>query len=418
MRSDCIVIGGGASGLFCAAQLAKGGKSVTVIEHMDRCGKKLAITGKGRCNVTNDCDAETVLANIPRNPRFMFSALSGFAPKDTMEFFESFGVKLKTERGNRVFPQSDSAGEIVSALVGAAEAFGAKIVFDVAGELIIENGAVRGVRCRGGEYFADSVIVATGGRSYPKTGSTGDGYRLAKQAGHTVTAITPSLCPVVTAEHEECAEAMGLSLRNCTLSLFVQGKKKALFSELGEMLFTHFGLSGPLVLSASAHIASPEKKQYRFEIDLKPALSEQQLDARLLRDFSEFENKEFRNSLVKLLPAKIVPIIVRRSGIAPEKRVNQITREERQSLVRAIKHLDYTLLRLRPIDEAIITRGGVKVSEIDPKTMQSKLCGGLYFIGEVLDVDAYTGGFNLQIAFSTAHSCALHICSYQIERNV
>ena len=409
MTSDCIVIGGGAAGLFCAVQLARLGKSVTVIEHMECCGKKLAITGKGRCNVTNDCDAQTVMNNIPRNPRFMFSALGSFAPADTKAFFESLGVELKTERGNRVFPVSDSAKQIVSALVGAAKDAGVKIEFDEAQSLIIDNGAVKGVKCRSGERFAERVIVAAGGRSYPKTGSTGDGYKFAKQAGHTVTPITPSLCPVVTAEHEECAAAMGLSLKNCTLSLYEAGKKKPLFSELGEMLFTHFGLSGPLVLSASAHIAQPEKKQYRFEIDLKPALSEQQLDARLLRDFAEFENREFQNSLVKLLPAKLVPIIVARCGTNPQKRVNQITREERQTLVHTLKHLDYTLLRLRPIDEAIITRGGVKVSEIDPKTMQSKLCGGLYFIGEVLDVDAYTGGFNLQIAFSTAYSCAVNI---------
>ena len=409
MISDCIVIGGGASGLFCAVQAARRGKSVTVFEHMDGCGRKLAITGKGRCNVTNNCDIETVLANIPRNPRFMYSALNGFSPADTMEFFESLGVKLKTERGNRVFPQSDSAKEIVSALVGAAKDAGARIVYEEVKELIIEDGAAKGVRTDKGEYRAQSVIVAAGGRSYPKTGSAGDGYKFAKQAGHTVTAITPSLCPVVTAEHEECAAAMGLSLRNCTLSLYEQGKKKPLFSELGEMLFTHFGLSGPLVLSASAHIAHLEKKQYRFEIDLKPALSEHQLDDRILRDFAEFENREFQNSLVKLLPAKLVPIIVKRCGIAPEKRVNQITKEERQTLVRTLKHLDYTLLRMRPIDEAIITRGGVKISEIDPKTMQSKLCAGLYFIGEVLDVDAYTGGFNLQIAFSTAYSCAVNI---------
>jgi predicted Rossmann fold flavoprotein len=243
--------------------------------------------------------------------------------------------------------------------------------------------------------------------SYPKTGSTGDGYRFAKQAGHTVTAITPSLCPIVTAEHEECASAMGLSLKNCTLSLFEQGKKKPLFSELGEMLFTHFGLSGPLVLSASAHITAPDTKEYRLVIDLKPALSEKQLDERILRDFAEFENREFQNSLGRLLPAKLIPIIVGRTGIEPSKRVNQITREERAVLVRTLKQLGYSVLRLRPVDEAIITRGGVKVSEIDPKTMQSKLCKGLCFIGEVLDVDAYTGGFNLQIAFSTAYICAV-----------
>ncbi len=409
MSCDCIVIGAGAAGMMCASLLGRKGLKVMLAEHGAGCGRKLAITGKGRCNVTNNCDVQTVMNNIPRNPKFMFSSLCGFSPADTMEFFEGLGVKLKTERGNRVFPVSDSAKEIVAALCDELRRTGVNVVYDEAVELIIENGVVKGVRTQQGEYLAKSVVVACGGRSYPKTGSTGDGYKFAKQAGHTITAITPSLCPVVTAEHEECAGAMGLSLKNVTLSLYEQGKKKPLYSELGEMLFTHFGLSGPLVLSASAHIADVNKKHYRFEIDLKPALSDKQIDDRILRDFSQFENREFANSLVKLLPSKLIPIVVKRSAIAHDKRVNQITREERQALVHTIKHLDYTLLRLRPIDEAIITRGGVKVSEIDPKTMQSKLCEGLYFIGEVLDVDAYTGGFNLQIAFATAHSCAQHI---------
>ena len=409
MSFDCIVIGGGASGLFCALNLAKRGRSVAVIEHMESCGKKLAITGKGRCNVTNNCDAQTVMNNIPRNSKFMFSALEGFAPKDTMDTFEGLGVRLKTERGNRVFPVSDSAKEIVSALVEAVRSQGVRIIYDNAEELIIDGGEVKGVRCRGGEYLSHSVVVATGGRSYPKTGSTGDGYRFAKSAGHTVTAIMPSLCPMVTQEHEECASAMGLSLKNCTLSLFEEGRKKAVYTELGELLFTHFGLSGPLVLSASAHMANPDKKSYRAVIDLKPALSEKQLEDRILRDFAQFENRDFQNSLVKLLPAKLIPVVVGRCGIAPDKKVNQITRQERQSLVRVLKGLDYRILRLRPVDEAIITRGGVKVGEIDPKTMASKLCKGLYFVGEVLDVDAYTGGFNLQIAFSTAYSCAKYM---------
>ena len=409
MSLDCVVIGGGAAGLFCAVKLAQRGKKAAVIEHMDSCGRKLAITGKGRCNVTNNCDALTVMNNIPRNPKFMFSALQGFAPADTMSFFEGLGVPLKTERGGRVFPCSDSARDIVRALVKAAEDAGVKIVYDRAEKLIIRSGAVIGVKCTGGEYHAPNVVVATGGRSYPKTGSTGDGYRFAQQTGHTVTAITASLCPMVTREHEECADAMGLSLKNCTLSLYEQGKKKPLFSELGEMLFTHFGLSGPLVLSASAHMGDTNKKRYTVKIDLKPALSEKQLDERILRDFSGFENREFQNSLVKLLPAKLIPIIVKRSGIAGDKRVNQITKSERLELVRCLKALEYNILSLRPVDEAIITRGGVRVSEIDPGTMASKLCRGLYFIGEVLDVDAYTGGFNLQIAFSTANSCAVHM---------
>ena len=390
-----------------AITAARRGAGVIVFDPNPRVGKKLRITGKGRCNLTNDCQPRDLLESVRSNPTFFKSALYAFPPSAVMDFFESEGVALKTERGNRVFPVSDSAKEIVSALVKAAKQSGVRTVFDEAEKLIIKDGAVKGVVCRTGEYLADNVVVATGGRSYPKTGSTGDGYRFAKQAGHTVTAITPSLCPVVTAEHEECASAMGLSLKNCTLSLFEQGKKKPLFSELGEMLFTHFGLSGPLVLSASAHITAPDTKEYRLVIDLKPALSEKQLDERILRDFAEFENREFQNSLGRLLPAKLIPIIVERTGIEPSKRVNQITREERAVLVRTLKQLGYSVLRLRPVDESIITRGGVKVSEIDPNTMQSKLCKGLCFIGEVLDVDAYTGGFNLQIAFSTAYICAV-----------
>lgn len=411
MSFDCVIIGGGASGLMCAVLLGRQAKKVAVIEHMDAFGKKLAITGKGRCNLTNDCDVITVMDNIPRNPRFMYSALDGFSPADTKAFFESLGVRLKTERGNRVFPVSDSAKEIVSALVRAAKDAGVRLIFDEARELITQGGEVKGVLCKSGEYLAHSVVIATGGRSYPKTGSTGDGYKFARSVGHTITPIMPSLCPVVTLQKEECAAAMGLSLKNCTLSLFEQDRKKPVFSELGELLFTHFGLSGPLVLSASAYISSIDKKKYRFVIDLKPALSEEQLDERILRDFALFENREFQNSLGKLLPTKLVPVIVGRCGIEPTKRVNQISRSERLELVKTLKQLEYTFLRTRPIDEAIITRGGVKVSEIDPKTMQSKLCSGLYFIGEVLDVDAYTGGFNLQIAFSTAHSCAMHCCT-------
>ena len=409
MSLDCIVIGGGAAGLFCAVKLAQRGKKTAVIEHMDRCGRKLAITGKGRCNVTNNCDAQTVMNNIPRNPKFMFSALQGFGPADTMSFFEDLGVALKTERGGRVFPCSDKAEDIVSALVKAAEKAGVKTVYDRAEELIIRDGTVKGVRCTHAEYYAPNVVVATGGRSYPKTGSTGDGYKFAQQASHSVTPIMASLCPMVTKEHEECAGAMGLSLKNCILSLYEQGRKKPVYSELGEMLFTHFGLSGPLVLSASAHMGDTNKKNYLVRIDLKPALSEKQLDQRILRDFSSFENREFQNSLVKLLPAKLIPVIVGRSGIAGDKRVNQITKNERLELVRCIKGLEYNILRLRPVDEAIITRGGVRVGEIDPGTMASKLCKGLYFIGEVLDVDAYTGGFNLQIAFSTANSCSVNM---------
>ena len=405
MNCSRLIIGGGAAGLFCAVQSAWLGDEVIVVEHGKRCGQKLLITGKGRCNVTNNCDVQTVLKNIPRNDRFMYSALSRFAPEDTMSFFESLGVELKTERGNRVFPVSDRAEDIRAALVNACRDAGVRFVTDDICELILEDGVCIGARSDKAEYFAPKVVVATGGKSYPVTGSTGDGYRLARQAGHTVTEITPSLVPIVT-EERECAELMGLSLRNCVLSLYEEGSRRPLYSELGEMLFTHFGVSGPLVLSASAHIGELKKGKYRLVIDLKPALSEQKLDERILRDISSQPNKDFSNLLRGLLPAKLIPVIVKLSGIEGFKKGNQITSEERGRLVRLLKALTFTVKALRPVEEAIVTRGGVAVGEVSPKTMQSKLISGLYFIGEVLDVDAYTGGFNLQIAFATAYACA------------
>lgn len=403
--SEIIIIGGGAAGLFCAVQSAWLGNKVTVIEHMRKPGRKLLITGKGRCNVTNNCDTETVMKNIPRNPRFMYSSLSRFSPEDTIAFFESLGVALKTERGGRVFPESDKAESVLNALTGAAGQAGVRFVYDNALELITEDNAVKGVRCGTSEYFASKVVVATGGKSYPLTGSTGDGYRLAAQAGHSVTEISPSLCPIVT-EESCCAEMMGLSLRNCTLTLYDVQSEKTLFSELGELLFTHFGLSGPLALSASAHMDKITEGRYAVSIDLKPALSIEKLDERILRDFSEYPNRDFANSLKKLLPSKMIDTAVKLSGIEPYKKVNQITKTERRHLAELLKNMRFTVKSLRPIKEAIITRGGVDVREISPKTMESKLISGLYFIGEVLDVDGYTGGFNLQIAFSTAYACA------------
>lgn len=404
-NADVIIIGAGAAGLFASIQLAWQGFSVLVIEHMNIPGKKLLITGKGRCNVTNNSDVENVMANIPRNSRFLYSALSRFSPEDTMAFFESLGVELKTERGNRVFPVSDKSSSIVGALVNTAKDAGVRIIRDDIKELIIEKSTVKGVKSGKDSYFADRVIVATGGMSYPKTGSTGDGYVFAKQAGHNVTELTPSLCPMVT-EGKEPAEMMGLSLRNCVLSLYESGKAKPIFSELGEMLFTHFGLSGPLVLSASAHMDGIQKGRYYVSIDLKPALSHEKLDERILRDFHDFPNRDFSNSLNKLLPSKMIPAVIKMCDIAPYKKVNQITREERERLVNLLKDMRFGIKSLRPIDEAIITRGGVDVKEISPKTMESKLISGLYFIGEVLDVDGYTGGYNLQIAFATAYAAA------------
>ncbi len=405
-KYDAVIVGGGAAGLFCGAQLGLLGKSAVIIEKNERFGRKLRITGKGRCNVTNNCDIDTVMKNIPRNGRFLYSSLSRFTTEDAMAFFEGLGVPLKTERGNRVFPVSDSAHDIADSLVRCCLDCGTELVSGEVTELIINDGCAVGVRCGEKEYLGGSIIIASGGRSYPKTGSDGAGYKLAKSVGHRITPILPSLCPIVCEENTECAEMMGLSLKNCTLSLREDDKSKPLYEELGEMLFTHFGLSGPLVLSASAHIHDIEKHTYHIDIDLKPALSFEQLDARILRDFSDFPNREFGNSLGKLLPAKMIPVIIRRSGISSEKRVNQITKAERRMLAEVIKKLSFKVKRLRPIDEAIITRGGVELSEIDPKTMESKICKNLYFIGEVLDLDAYTGGFNLQIAWSTAYACA------------
>ncbi len=407
VRSDeAVIIGAGASGLFCAVQAAWQGHSVTLIEKEKRCGRKLLITGKGRCNVTNNCDAQTVMKNIPRNPRFMYSALSGFSPEDTMAFFESLGVPLKTERGNRVFPESDKAQSICGALVDAAKQAGVRFVNDKAVSLDITDGAVSGVICERAAYRADKVVVATGGCSYPLTGSTGDGYIFAGQAGHSVTEISPSLCPIVVREKDECAAMTGISLRNCTLSLYENGRDKPIFSQLGELLFTHFGLSGPLVLSASAHMDGVEEGRYRIAIDLKPGLDSVKLDDRLVRDFREFPNRELATALKRLLPAAMGEVIAHRAEIEPFRRVNEINREERRRLGAVLKGLDYNVRSLRPIEEAIITRGGVDVKEVSPKTMESKLVRGLYFIGEVLDVDGYTGGFNLQIAFSTAYACA------------
>lgn len=407
-KFDVLIIGGGAAGLFAAVHCARFGKKTAVIEKNEMCGKKLLITGKGRCNVTNNCDVETVLKNVPTNPRFLYSALNSFGCEDTMNFFEWSGVPLKTERGNRVFPVSDKSSDIVSALVRECRAADVTFVKDEALELLINDGTATGVRCKSCELSGEKILVATGGKSYPKTGSTGDGYKLAKQAGHTVITPKPSLVPIVTKEKEP-SEMMGLSLKNVTLSVFKNDTLKPIYKEQGEMLFTHFGVSGPLVLSASAHIRDTSDAEYTLGIDLKPALTETMLDKRVLRDFTDAKNRDFQNSLGKLLPSKMIPVIVRLSGIDGSKKVNEITREERLRLVGLIKNLTFTVLKFRPLDEAIVTSGGVSTKEISPKTMESKLVKNLYFAGEVIDCDAYTGGFNLQIAFSTAYAFALNL---------
>ncbi len=406
MDADVIIIGGGAAGTLAGIYCGMWGKKTLIFEPNGKIGKKLAITGKGRCNVTNNCTNEELMKNIPVNPRFLYSAFSQYSTEDVMNFFENAGVPLKTERGNRVFPQSDKAGDIVSALERELKKNKVKVIKERVKKLLIDDGVCVGVETDKKKYSAYSVLVATGGKSYPVTGSTGDGYTLVQQAGHTVTKLEPSLVPIVC-EEKYCADMMGLSLRNVTLSLY-DGKKKV-YSELGEMLFTHFGVSGPLVLSASSHIQQMEKGRYKMYIDLKPGLTEQQLDARILRDFDENINRIFGNSLSKLLPAKLVPVAVRLSGIEGERKVNQITREERMKFVSLLKKFPLTVKGFRPIEEAIITSGGVNVKEINPKTMESKIVNGLFFAGEVIDVDAYTGGFNLQIAFSTAYCAALNM---------
>ena len=397
---DCIIVGGGAAGMMAAITAAGLGKSTLLLEKMNRCGKKISITEKGRCNVTNNCTSDDFFANIPTNPRFLYSAYAGFSPQDCMDFFERLGVPLKTERGNRVFPVSDKAEDIVRALEQGCEDYGVNRIFSKVTEMITENGAVKGVKCGSRTYFAPSVLIATGGKSYPGTGSDGDGYRFAEELGHTVTDIKPSLVPIES-DDDYCREMMGLSLKNVVLTLKDTVKNKVVFSEMGEMLFTHFGVSGPLVLSASSHIPQVESGRYIFYIDLKPALDEKKLDERILRDFKEIPNRIFANSLSKLLPSKMIPTVVELSGIDGEKQVNSVTKQERQRLVSLLKAFPVHIRSFRPIAEAIVTSGGVKVSEVSPKTMESKLVKGLYFAGEVLDVDGYTGGFNLQIAFST-----------------
>lgn len=404
--TDVIIIGAGAAGCMAAIFAARYGRNVTIFEPNEKIGRKLRITGKGRCNVTNNSPVEEHIKNIPVNSRFMYSAFSAFSAEDTMNFFEELGVPLKTERGNRVFPVSDKAEDIVNALDRELKKLNVKIIHKRVDALIIEDSKVCGVTAQGKEYRSNSVLIACGGKSYSVTGSTGDGYRLAESAGHTITELKPSLVPIVS-EDKFCAELMGLSLRNVTLKLY--DRDKVIYIEMGEMLFTHFGVSGPLVLSASSHIREMQKNRYKFVIDLKPALTPEQLDMRIQRDFAENLNRDFINGIRKLLPAKLIPVIVRISGISPERKINSITKEERHKFGELIKAFPVRISGFRPIDEAIITSGGVSVKEINPKTMQSRLAEGLFFAGEVIDVDAYTGGFNLQIAFSTAYSAALYL---------
>ncbi|MDD6736124.1 MAG: NAD(P)/FAD-dependent oxidoreductase [Clostridiales bacterium] len=391
------VIGGGPAGMMACGRLKNRVEKVILIEKNDFLGKKLRITGKGRCNITNIAEVEDIIENIPRNGKFLYSALYSFTNTDVISLFEKLGVKTKVERGGRVFPESDSARDVAEAMKRYALGNNVRLVKARATGLLIENGRVTGVKTEKGSVSADSVIIATGGKSYPLTGSTGDGYKLAEEAGHTIIPPKPSLVPLVTKE-KWVSDLMGLSLKNVELTL-KDNKGRKIFSDFGEMLFTHFGISGPIVLSASCHLkGNTEVKAF---IDLKPALTFEQLDKRILRDFDKFRKKHLQNSLDELLPKAIIPVIIEEAGLEKHKEVCNITREERARLGTVIKSLELTVTGTRPIDEAIITSGGVKVSEINPSTMESNIINGLYFAGEVIDVDAYTGGYNLQIAFST-----------------
>ena len=403
------VIGGGAAGSMCALTAAQRGLSVVLLEPNKMLGKKLRITGKGRCNVTNNCDIKTVLANIPGDGRFLYSALNRFEPRDTMALFESLGVPLKTERGNRVFPVSDRSHDIANALERAYAHAGGRVLHAAATDILTRDGAVSAVVTTEGTIDCDAAVVCTGGMSYPLTGSTGDGYRFAQQFGHTVTPLRASLVPLESND-PWCAEMQGFSLRNVTLTVYDEHNKQV-YSDLGEMLFTHFGVSGPLVLSASAHMRDFSQHSYRLSIDLKPALDEKKLDARILRDFQKYANRDFKNALYDLAGHAMIPVLVRLSGIPEDTKVNTVTREQRHKLVELFKHFPVSVCGTRPISEAIITSGGVSVKEINPRTMASKRMPGLYFAGEVLDLDAYTGGYNLQIAWSTGYVTGSAVCT-------
>ena len=409
LKADVVVIGGGAAGAMCALTAAQRGLSVVLLEPNKMLGKKLRITGKGRCNVTNNCDIKTVLANIPGDGRFLYSALNRFEPHDTMALFESLGVPLKTERGNRVFPVSDRSHDIANALERAYAHAGGRILHACATDILTRDGAVSAVVTTEGTIDCGAAVVCTGGMSYPLTGSTGDGYRFAQQFGHTVTPLRASLVPLESND-PWCAEMQGFSLRNVTLTVYDEHNKQV-YSDLGEMLFTHFGVSGPLVLSASAHMRDFSQHTYRLSIDLKPALDEKKLDARILRDFQKYANRDFKNALYDLAGHAMIPVLVRLSGIPEDTKVNTVTREQRHKLVELFKHFPVSVCGTRPISEAIITSGGVSVKEINPRTMASKRMPGLYFAGEVLDLDAYTGGYNLQIVWSTGYVAGSAVCT-------
>ena len=407
-----IVIGGGPAGMMSAISSAENGNDVTIIEKMQSLGRKLLITGKGRCNITSSLDMDEFIKNIPGNGMFLYSAFKNYTNQDIIKLLKEEGLEVKEERGNRIFPVTDKSLDVLKCFEKKLKSLNVNIILNTkVKEILVEDNIVKGVKTEKKIINADKVILATGGKSYPLTGSTGDGYVMAQKLGHTITKINPSLVPLETFDKETCKNLQGLSLKNVQIELIDKNKNKVIYEDFGEMLFTHFGVSGPTILSSSAHLVRYKNIQQLFnenkislKIDFKPALSEEKLNDRILRDFNEEKNKMFRNSLDKLLPQKLIPIIIKISGIDPNKKVNEITKIERKNLVKLLKNFEITIKGFRTIDEAIITSGGIKIKEINPKTMESKIIKGLYFAGEIIDVDAYTGGFNLQIAYSTGYT--------------
>lgn len=415
--SRVIVVGGGPAGMMAAITAAENGNKVTIIEKMPSFGKKLLITGKGRCNITSSLYMSEFIKNTPGNGKFLYSAFQNYTNKDIIEFLKKQGLEVKEERGNRIFPITDKSVDVLNCFKKRIDELKIQYKLNTRVEkILIKNNEVLAVRTDKEIIQTDKIILATGGKSYPLTGSTGDGYKIAKDIGHTIVPIKPSLVPLEVYEKEACKKLQGLSLRNVGIKIIDSDRKKLVYEDLGEMVFTHFGISGPIILSGSAHLAKYKDIDYllrnkyiKMSIDLKPALAEEQLDDRILRDFKEFKNKQFKHSLGKLLPQKMIPLIIELSKIDENKRVNEITKEERKNLVQLLKNFTITIKDFRPVEEAIITCGGINTKEINPKTMESKIIKGLYFAGEVIDVDAYTGGFNLQIAYSTGYTAGINV---------
>ena len=415
--ANVIVIGGGPAGMMAAIAAAEYGNNVTIIEKNSDFGKKLLITGKGRCNITSSLYMSEFIKNTPGNGQFLYSAFQNYTNTDIIDFLKRQGLEVKEERGNRIFPVTDKSIDVLNCFKSKINELKIKKLFNTrVQKILIQNGEVLGVRTDKEIIQTDKIILATGGKSYPLTGSTGDGYLIAKNIGHKVTEIRPSLVPLVIYEKNECKEMQGLSLRNVGIKIIDDSKNKLIYEDFGEMVFTHFGISGPTVLSGSAHLVRYKEveslmknQKVKLQIDLKPALTEEQLDERILRDFKEFKNKQFKHALDKLLPQKMIPVVIEKTKINEEKRVNEITKEERRNLVKILKKFELTIKDFRPVEEAIITSGGINIKEINPKPMESKLVKGLYFAGEIIDVDSYTGGFNLQIAYSTGYTAGMHV---------